>query len=80
MGATLWQDALFPHLLANAPRTLRSEADVAEANNLLLDEQFHTLLQSRRYRASRTQSFGSEVRASIQEILALVAASDRGAP
>jgi hypothetical protein len=34
-GATLWQDALFPHLLANAPRTLRGEADTKSVGQML---------------------------------------------
>jgi hypothetical protein len=80
MSAALGRGAYVPHVLARAPRTLRGEANAREADNLLLDEQFHTLLDQRRYRVGRTQGFGNEVRESIEEILALLAVPEHGAP
>ena len=80
MSAALGRGAYGPHVLARAPRTLRGEVDAREAADLLLDEQFHTLLDQRRRRVDRTQAFGNEVREAIEKIMALIAMPERGAP
>jgi len=79
MAEELQQNHLVPYLLDRAPRAARGEASVGEANSLMADEKFRTLIEMRQWRATSTNRRGDEVRESIRDILALVEASGQGA-